>query len=692
MKKNQNPPKQTTATKEEKVGTTNTGSNNNNNNNNGVTNNNNNNNNNAAAVVTVASNNNNVNLKTPLPSQQKGSKMMNTISTGTAKRLFAQGISPITFNNNKHSPRRNIEIISPTTPSNYVGKTGELVNTFKNLIKQGEVICACYVKTNNTVWSGGPKGQLSIFDLRHGLTNLDYRKVELDISTTFCTSLTYIPGVDKVLSGFENGKIAIWDALTGEKERELLNLHSSAITRIILVMYGSNENKKYTIWTCSLDQTIRIIDYFTLQPLQVLNDHKAPIRCMYFLDKKHHVWTCSDDGIVKVRDAMTGRVIKELPSYSNTLHLVYSGNYIWASGNDGKLRVYDIDRLKCLKEIKSHDQPIASLIATSKQIWSCGEDKVIHIFDTTQVKAIKKIKGNTVFVKSMVELPESKIFAFCSDNKVRIWECEGEPVIPAMITMINNIEEEDDDSSDEEIELPINNVRWKEAFEKEIVNLRKQLQETTSRISKYKTKLKIRRLKIQEREIESRGISMKYNILNQTYEQLLQERKDLIIKLKDLYNILIKSNNRYSKDISVNNEELNFDNPLNGIKLIDGLLLKLDMNLQSNKIENIKIDTKYEETLRNMRIKMMELNNKITQSKGQMKILIDQLKQLKLQNEELSNQLEQRKDSNVEKILLEHVSITRLLENYFGNDISNQLLDPKISLEAKLSLMNNFRK
>ncbi|EFC43932.1 predicted protein [Naegleria gruberi] len=346
-----------------------------------------------------------------------------------------KGIPLLAEKGSKNSAPSTPRCSSPTIDSNInIGRTGELINTFKNVFKQGDVNCVCYVEKTGSIWTGGSEGQFCIYDVKSNLNNLDFRRVSTngplnEISKLTFTAMTVVKSFSKqvdctVWTGFSNGKIIIWDAVTINKVFEF-DCHSATVTQILCIV-NTITSKRY-IWTSSMDRTIRILDADTFQPIQILSE-QSPIVGMVYLEKFNQVWILSDDGQIKIRDSIDGKIVKDMPSMINSKQIINSGLNIWTCNSEGKLRIWDCEKMKCIKEIKAHESTINKILATNKQVWSCGDDKVIHIFESSTLKAIKKIKANSVSVVDMIELPNQRIFAFCSDNKVRIWECEGEPL------------------------------------------------------------------------------------------------------------------------------------------------------------------------------------------------------------------------------------------------------------------------
>lgn len=100
---------------------------------------------------------------------------------------------------------------------------------------------------------------------------------------------------------------------------------------------------------------------------------------------------------------------------------------VWVGTGDGKIRIFDGKDNRILKEIKAHTLPIKAMVATVKQVWTSGPDK-IAINETKTLKNFRDIvakarKGST-YVEFMIGLSKERIWASCSDKKIRIWKAE----------------------------------------------------------------------------------------------------------------------------------------------------------------------------------------------------------------------------------------------------------------------------
>jgi WD40 repeat protein len=224
----------------------------------------------------------------------------------------------------------------------------------------------------------------------------------------------------KIWTGYQSGKVVIWSTSSIRKEQEI-SCHNSPVTSI--VQAGD------MIWTSSTDGTIRLWDVETLMPALYLEE-RTPVRCMILIACESEVWTASEDGTIKVRDAKNGNLITTLKVGQSitTLNMVYTNDHVWSCSDDGKLRIWDVATKALVRELKAHDQKVSSLCGTDKQVWSSSGDKIIHIFDAEGLKGLKKIRANNVYITSMIPVGNEHIFAVCSDKKIRVWQCAGDPV------------------------------------------------------------------------------------------------------------------------------------------------------------------------------------------------------------------------------------------------------------------------
>jgi hypothetical protein len=240
--------------------------------------------------------------------------------------------------------------------------------------------------------------------------------------------------VTKVWTGYMSGKVIIYNASNAKKEQEI-SCHNSPVTSILQA--GD------VVWTSSMDGTIRLWDVETLMPASYLDEH-SPIRAMVLIAHEGEVWTASEDNVIKVRQAKDGIVLQTLEIGQGiiTLGMVYTNDHVWSAGDDGKIRIFDASTKALVRELKAHEYQIPALCATDKQVWSSSNDKVIHIFDAENLKGMKKIRANNVWITNMIPIGNENIFAVCSDKKIRVWRCAGEPIEQKIKTR-REYEEED---------------------------------------------------------------------------------------------------------------------------------------------------------------------------------------------------------------------------------------------------------
>ncbi|KAG2388713.1 hypothetical protein C9374_000152 [Naegleria lovaniensis] len=625
-----------------------------------------------------------------------------------------------------------------------IGRTGELINTFKNVFKDGEVKCCCYVDKTSSIWTGGNDCHLCIYDIKDNIASLDFKRISVgghlgDISKSSFSCMTCVNSLSQELActvwtGFNNGKLLVWDAVSITKIFEL-HYHSAEITQIICVFNEITKSK--FVWTCSQDSSICIIALSTFQPECVLNDQTGPIRSMVFLNHSHQVWTCSDTSIyIRSTD---GKTLKQIPFSVVTRHVIFDGHHIWTSSVDGKLRVWDCETQKCIKETKAHSEMVNGLLCTTKQVWSCGDDKVLHIFDSTSLKPIKKIKANSVSVINMVALPGKRIFAFCTDNKVRIWECEGEiqcmndlmtalekhtetlfkehdekqtkkeqpsslqeqPPFHSLTELETNRDDYESSSEDDDNSFSLRSI--KESYENEIVKLRKQLQETSSLVTKYKLKLKSKTEKIEEQQVY---ITEKNKTIEQLQEEvkavesllrqsMLQcekeklEREELVNKISSVY----LSFNGQDSTVPSNNDNTSV------IKMIDELLSITDM--ERSKIQ--QLEQKYQNTNIVLHETTKELQTKLDSASKDTISLIEHLKHAKEENEHFKELITEKENTirmlksiptdedysvydEIEFLDKQNEELITIIEKGFP-DIKKHLLNDNLSLEEKLSII-----
>ena len=173
--------------------------------------------------------------------------------------------------------------------------------------------------------------------------------------TDWVTSVSYIPGSTKIISGSYDNTLRIWDVLTGEPIGQPFIKKYHYINSI-----SCNVNGKHVV-SGSIDNTVIIWDINTGKPLrEPLQKHSDRVTCVSYSPDGKQIISGSWDESLIIWDANTGKPIgrplktKPLKWCSNYDHRItcmsYSpdGKRIISGTMDGTLSIWDISTKKKL--------------------------------------------------------------------------------------------------------------------------------------------------------------------------------------------------------------------------------------------------------------------------------------------------------------------------------------------------------
>jgi WD40 repeat protein len=239
--------------------------------------------------------------------------------------------------------------------------------------------------------------------------NWDACLLTLEGHSDWVKSVVFSHNSKKVASGSGDKTIRIWNAETGECERELKG-HSSCVNSIVF----SNDSKK--VASASLDKTIRIWNAETGECERVLEGHSESVRSMVFSHDSKKVASGSSDKTIRIWDAETGECERVLEGHSHWVKsVVFShDSKKVASGSDDKtIRIWNADTGVCedvvpldgyahVVSFTSDERGIVTdcglfLLpggspsrADSAISWQPSEDPILACIDNTWVTAAEK--------------------------------------------------------------------------------------------------------------------------------------------------------------------------------------------------------------------------------------------------------------------------------------------------------------
>ncbi|KNC50864.1 uncharacterized protein AMSG_07094, partial [Thecamonas trahens ATCC 50062] len=211
--------------------------------------------------------------------------------------------------------------------------------------------------------------------------------------TSEVTALAYDPSSDMLVTGHENGDMALWNIETGATIR--VDAHSNTVTCLEVVNHSfstSNTASKQFVISGSYDGTVAVWDI-----ARIARTQKAVPRATF--------------------DAGIGEIYA----------LVYSAEgELVIGGADPPLRIWAFDGSQCLSTLKlnAHTMPINALVRDGSVVISCADDMTIRVWDTRSHIWLRTIvDAHTAPITSLLMVPETPLLASADEvGVVSLWE------------------------------------------------------------------------------------------------------------------------------------------------------------------------------------------------------------------------------------------------------------------------------
>jgi len=253
--------------------------------------------------------------------------------------------------------------------------------------------------------------------------NIDHLKT-LDNQSSGVYSISYSSDGKYIASGGSDGKINIWDVISGHllkslkddgDDCDIFSINYSPDGKYIASSYFAGYIK---IWNVSSGKMLKKIGD---------GDYKITITLSYSPDGKFLV-SGDEDKKIKIWEIASGTNVKTLIGHNGAVESIcYSpdGNYLASGSADKTIKIWDLSNFREIKTLKGHEESICTISYSpdGKYIVSGSADKTIKRWDVVTGKELKTLKGHSESVYSLNFSPDGKYIASGSGDKtIKIWE------------------------------------------------------------------------------------------------------------------------------------------------------------------------------------------------------------------------------------------------------------------------------
>jgi len=230
-----------------------------------------------------------------------------------------------------------------------------------------------------------------------------------------------------IVSASQDGKLLVWDAITGNK-LEVIFLRSSWVMSCAFspsgtfVACGGLENICYLYNLKGKEPPTK--------PLKELAGHDAFVGCCKFLDEKRLI-TASGDHSCALWDLETGVRSREFKEHQKEVMGLSlnpkDNNYFLSCGVDTFVKLWDIRSPKSAFSVKIHEADVncVTYFPTGNSFATASEDKTVKIFDLRANAELMKYQGSNVncnITSVCFSLGGSYLFAGQEDCNVSVYD------------------------------------------------------------------------------------------------------------------------------------------------------------------------------------------------------------------------------------------------------------------------------
>ncbi|MFN6171546.1 MAG: WD40 repeat domain-containing protein, partial [Dolichospermum sp.] len=241
-------------------------------------------------------------------------------------------------------------------------------------------------------------------------------------------SLAYSPDGKYLVTGDSNGRVQIWNALTG---REILTFvgHSNCVNSVAW------SGDSLTLASGSLDNTVKLWNVQTGDCVRTLEGHSDWVNSVAWSGLT--LASGSLDKTVKLWDVQTGDCVRTLEGHSSLVRSVaWSGDgQTLASGSgDHTVKLWDVQTGDCVRTLQGHSSWVRSVAWSGLTLASGSSDKTVKLWDIQSGDCIRWLEGHSSWVNSVAWSGDGLTLASGSDDKtVKLWDVQsGECLLTLM--------------------------------------------------------------------------------------------------------------------------------------------------------------------------------------------------------------------------------------------------------------------
>lgn len=245
--------------------------------------------------------------------------------------------------------------------------------------------------------------------------------------TSWVWSVAFSPSEDLLASSSEDRTIRLWHWPT---RRWLCTLdgHDDAVLAVSFSpVCGATSAAGQTLFSASLDGTIRVWDVVSGHCRQVWREHSGGVWCLALSRDGQYLVSGSQDQTLKLWDTASGRCLRTFLGHESWIRCVaFADPQTLLSGSaDGHLKRWCLHSGDCLQSWAAHQGPVLSVaVQPESGFWvSSGTDRTIRLWDAATGQCRQVLDAHQRWVRCLTYSPDGRILASASqDETLRLWQ------------------------------------------------------------------------------------------------------------------------------------------------------------------------------------------------------------------------------------------------------------------------------
>jgi WD40 repeat protein len=236
-----------------------------------------------------------------------------------------------------------------------------------------------------------------------------------------CKAVAWSPSGDFVVSGYYDGAVQLWDAVSGQAIWTSCD-HSGPVRSVAVSPDGR------TLASASDDRTVRLWNVAAGRSIRVFEGHVSGVSSVAFGPDGETLASGSLDKTVRLWDIATGSSMRAFEGHMlGVLSVAFSpdGETLASASDDNTMLLWDIASGRSIRAFEGHMDSVWSVAFSPNGLTlaSGSNDKTVRLWNVATGHSIRAFEGHAKAVLSIAFSSDGLTLASGSrDNTVRLWD------------------------------------------------------------------------------------------------------------------------------------------------------------------------------------------------------------------------------------------------------------------------------